>query len=205
MRVVKSGSSLVDVDDGGELVVVEDRAGQVDLPARRRARARAGCPRGRSWCRRGDQLLADGVERRVRDLGEQLVEVVEEQPGAVRQHGDRRVGAHRAERLDAGARHRLDEDLELLGGVAERLLALHDACRAARCRAPAGQVVEVDEVLVEPLAVGVRARRGRRLISSSSMMRPCAVSTRNMRPGWRRPFWTTFSGDDVERRRPRTP
>src|SRR3989449_1713224 len=27
------------------------------------------------------------------------------------------------------------------------------------------------------------------LISSSSMIRPCTVSTRNMRPGWRRPFW----------------
>ena len=55
---------------------------------------------------RGDQLLADGVQRRVGDLGEQLGEVVEEQPRPVRQHRHRGVGAHRADRLGAGAGHR---------------------------------------------------------------------------------------------------
>jgi hypothetical protein len=32
------------------------------------------------------------------------------------------------------------------------------------------------------------------LISSSSMMRPCSVSTRNMRPGCNRPLRTICSG-----------
>ena len=33
------------------------------------------------------------------------------------------------------------------------------------------------------------------LISSSSMIRPCSVSKRNIRPGRRRPLYCTFSGD----------
>ena len=48
---------------------------------------------------RRHQLLADRVERRVRDLREELREVVEQQPRAVGEHRDRRVGAHRADRL----------------------------------------------------------------------------------------------------------
>ena len=54
----------------------------------------------------GDQLLADGVQRRVGHLGEQLAEVVVEQPRPVRQRRDRGVGAHRADRLGAGGGHR---------------------------------------------------------------------------------------------------
>ena len=53
---------------------------------------------------RGHHLLADRVQRRVGDLREQLGEVVEEQPRPLRQRGQRGVGAHRAERLDAAGR-----------------------------------------------------------------------------------------------------
>ena len=51
---------------------------------------------------RRDQLLADRVERRVGDLREHLLEVVVEQPRPIRQRGQRRVGAHRSDRLFAG-------------------------------------------------------------------------------------------------------
>ena len=71
---------------------------------------------------RGDQLLADGVERRVGHLGEELGEVVVEEAGAVREHGDGGVGAHRADGLGAGARHRRQDDPQLLGRVAEQAL-----------------------------------------------------------------------------------
>ena len=47
----------------------------------------------------GDQLFADGVEGRVGHLGEELGEVVVEQAGAVRQHGDGGIRAHGAQRL----------------------------------------------------------------------------------------------------------
>ncbi len=68
-------------------------------------------------------MLADRVERRVGDLGEELAEVVEEQPGSFRQHRDRGVGPHRADRLGAVHGHRLDDPGEFLGRVAEGLLA----------------------------------------------------------------------------------
>ena len=52
---------------------------------------------------RGDELFADRVERRVGDLGEELAEVVEEQPRLLGERGDRRVGAHRADAARAPA------------------------------------------------------------------------------------------------------
>ena len=128
---VRRAAVVVDVDELGQLVVVEDRARQVDLAARPRGRARAGCPRAR-WC----VPMAVTSSSRMASSGGLVTwanswrEVVEQQPGAVGQHGDRRVGAHRAEGLGAGAGHGREEDLELLGGVAEHLLALHHACRA---------------------------------------------------------------------------
>ncbi len=76
---------------------------------------------------RRHQLLADGVERRVGHLGEQLGEVVVEQPGAVREHGDGGVRAHGAERLGAGAGHRGHDHAQLLVRVAEQALLGDDA------------------------------------------------------------------------------
>ena len=43
-------------------------------------------------------MLAQGVDRRVRDLGKQLVEVVEERARLLGQAGQRRIDAHRGER-----------------------------------------------------------------------------------------------------------
>ena len=43
---------------------------------------------------RHHQLLADRIDRRVGDLREVLLEVIVEQLGFLREHGDRRVGAH---------------------------------------------------------------------------------------------------------------
>ena len=69
----------------GEVVVVQHRERQHDLPARRRARARAGSASGPiTRGQRGDDRLPDGVQRRVGDLREQLGEVVEDQPRPAR-------------------------------------------------------------------------------------------------------------------------
>ena len=106
----------------------------------------------------GDDLLADAVERRVGHLRELLGEVVEEQPGAVAEHGDRGVRAHGAERLRAVLRHRADEDPHLLLGVPEGALAAGDGCRRVHDVLALGQVLEVDAALVEPLAPGLRRR-----------------------------------------------
>ena len=47
---------------------------------------------------RGDHMLAQGVDRRVRDLGKQLIEVVEERARLLGQAGQRRIDTHRGER-----------------------------------------------------------------------------------------------------------
>ena len=51
-----------------------------------------------------DELLADRVDRRVRHLGEVLLEIGVEQLRLVGERRDRRVGAHRADRLLAASR-----------------------------------------------------------------------------------------------------
>ena len=48
---------------------------------------------------RHHELLADRIDRRIRHLREQLLEVVVEDLRPVRQHRQRRVVAHRADRL----------------------------------------------------------------------------------------------------------
>ena len=93
---------VVDVDDLGQLVVVDDRERQHQLAAALRTRREQVALGPDRRADGGDDLLADRVERRVGDLREQLLEVVEQQPRALAEHGDRRVGAHRAERLAAG-------------------------------------------------------------------------------------------------------
>ena len=145
----------VDVADLGQVVVGEDRERQHDLAARRRRRVEqvglgADAPR-----ERGDELLADRVEGRVGDLREQLAEVVEDQPWLRAQRRDRRVGAHRADRLGAGVGHRGEQDPQLLLGVAEDLLAPGDRGVGVHDVLALGHVVEVHQAGVQPLVVRV--------------------------------------------------
>ena len=109
---------------------------------------------------RRHQLLADGVERRVGHLREQLLEVVVEQPRPIRQHRQRRVGAHRADRLFAVVGHRRQQQAQILVRVAERLLAA--AARVSwlgrRQIRRRRQILDVDQVLGQPLRVGMRRR-----------------------------------------------
>ena len=123
----------VDVPDAGQVVVVDHRTRQRDLPARRRARVEQVALGADRAGQRRHQLLADRVQRRVGDLGEELGEVVVEHPRPLRQPGHRRVRAHRAQRLGAGRGHRRHQDAQVLLGVAEqqltpghRLVGVHD-------------------------------------------------------------------------------
>jgi hypothetical protein len=79
---LKSGhvAVVVDVEELGQLVVGDDRVGSTIW----RHESGVGLEQvalGAEVAHGRDQLLADGVERRVGDLGEQLGEVVEQQPG----------------------------------------------------------------------------------------------------------------------------
>ena len=108
---------------------------------------------------RHDDLLADGVDRRVRHLREELLEVGEERLRLLREHRERRVVAHGAEGLGAVGRHGRDEQLHVLLGVAEDLLApehglvvgLVDLRRLA-------ELPQRHRVALEPLAVRVLLR-----------------------------------------------
>ena len=148
---------------------------------------------------RGDQLLADRVERRVGHLREELLEVVEQRLRAVGEDGQRGVGPHRAERLLAVVAHRAEDELEVFQRVAEGLLAVQQrlVVRAGDVRAPRGPRPAAPSYsrshLPYGLAVAIEC-----FSSSSSTIRPCSRSTRNILPGSSRPLRTTFSGGIVE-------
>ena len=106
-----------------------------------------------------DELLADRVDRRVRHLGEVLLEVGEQQLRPVGQRRDRRVVAHRADRLLAGGAHRRHQDLEVFLGVAEGLLAIEQSeVRQRRPRLGRRQLLEQDQRVHQPFLVGMAAR-----------------------------------------------
>ena len=102
--------------------------------------------------------FADRIDRRVRNLREELLEVGEKRRRTVRHHCQRCVVAHRTDRLLAGLRHRRDQHLQILFAVTEGLatdVAWQDAGhRYVRCF----EVVEVNAVIGEPLLVRPRAR-----------------------------------------------
>ena len=97
---------LVHVAQLRQLVVVENGGFDLDLPARFGHRLQQVALGSDGATHRRDQLFANGVERRIGDLREELLEIVVEQPRAVRQHGERRVGAHRPDGFLAAERHR---------------------------------------------------------------------------------------------------
>ncbi len=145
----------VDVADLGQVVVGDHREGQHDLAARRGGRLEQVGLRPDGAAERGDELLADRVQRRVGDLREELGEVVEQQPGLLAEGRDRGVGAHRAERLGTGVGHRREQDAQLLLGVAEDLLAARHRGVGVHDVLAIDDVVEVDEAGVQPLVVRV--------------------------------------------------
>ena len=108
---------------------------------------------------RHDQFLADRVDRGVGHLGEQLLEVAEEQLRALRQAGQRDVNAHRPSRLGALRGHRREQDALVLEGVAEAALALEQCLGVGLLdRRGFGQLGDVDQVLPQPVSVGLPLR-----------------------------------------------
>ncbi|CAB4897173.1 unannotated protein [freshwater metagenome] len=148
---------VVDVDDLGELVVVDDRERQHQLAAALGTGGEQVVLRPDRGANRGDHFFADGIERRVRDLREQLLEVIEQQPGTIAEHGQRRVGAHRPDRLGAGPGHRRNDDLELFVGVPEDLLAAQHTGMAELDVLVLGEIAQLDEPLIEPILIGMFA------------------------------------------------
>ena len=123
---------VLEVPQLRRLLVADDGVLDFDLPARLGPRIEQVALGPDRRLHRRHQLLADGVERRVRHLREELLEIVVEQPRPVREHGQRRVGAHRADRLLGVERHRRRGS-----GAGPRACTRTPAAAAARSRDPA--------------------------------------------------------------------
>ncbi len=149
-------TARVDVDDLGEVIVADHRVRHHDLPARGGSRLEQVLLGTGGRRQRGYEFFPDRVQRRVGHLGEELGEVVEDQPWPGRQRRHRGVGAHRTDRLGAGTRHRGQQDPQLLLRVAEHPL-LGAQVRLVRPgrdrRGGAGQVVQVQQPGMQPFRV----------------------------------------------------
>ncbi|GBD45729.1 hypothetical protein HRbin41_00544 [bacterium HR41] len=98
--------------------------------------------------------LADRVDRRVGDLREELFEVAEKRRTLVGEHRECGVVTHRAGGLAPVARHRCEDHPQVLFTPAEGELARTQRLDARHARLAVRQVVDVDDPLGEPLAVG---------------------------------------------------
>ena len=106
----------------------------------------------------GDEAFAQRIDRRVRDLGEQLVEVIEEAALALRQARQRGVGAHGRQGHLALLGHGAHQLLHVVVMVAQ----LRQTAREAHVRIALGgqlagrrglQVIDRQRLLVQPIAV----------------------------------------------------
>ena len=158
-------AGLLGAGQGRELPVAQDRMGKADPLAVLRRRLEQVALRADRALERHDDLFANGVDRRVRHLGEELLEEVVDRTVLVGEDGERGIVAHRADRiaqfLDQGTEH----EAEGLGGVAERLqaagqvVAAHRGLRLVSAAVVPSRLDEVCQVRAsfEPLGVGALA------------------------------------------------
>ena len=112
----------IDLPQLFQLVVFENRPLQGDLAAARRLGLQQIALGTDLGLGRGNQFLAQRVERGISNLSEVLLEVVVEELRPLRQRRQRRVVAHRADRVLEHLDHRLEEDAQILKRIAKSLL-----------------------------------------------------------------------------------
>ena len=113
---------LLDVADLGQFVDTQNRRRQDDLVTVVRALGKQVVLTADGDPRRGDQLLADRVQGWIRDLGEELREVVKKWSRKLRECRHGRIRTHRPDRLFAHLGHRSDDEAKVLFAVTEVLL-----------------------------------------------------------------------------------
>jgi hypothetical protein len=104
------------------------------------------------------ELFADGVDGRVGDLGEELLEVGVEKAGLFGEDGERRVVAHRSDGFLARLGHDLENgggDAEFLLGVAGGELLLEEGRAGGGAGFERGLADDVLDVFAEPGAIGL--------------------------------------------------
>ena len=148
----------VDGADTLELLLVEQRALQANQLAGRtgvleQVAVVAQVERGR-----GDHMLAKGVDGRVRDLSEQLIEIVVEGARLLGQAGQRRIDAHRGEWRLALLGHGT-HDLVNIVPVIPELSHAHGGgylgVLGGRCRDRPIERVDAQRLLGNPITVGL--------------------------------------------------
>ena len=144
-----------------EVVVGEDGVRELELAAVLRGLVQEVALPAHEAHQGHDQALAVGVDGRVGHLGEQLAEVVEQQPGAGREDRGRGVVAHGADGLLGVLRHGRDDAEQVLPGVAEAALQGGQPL-PVEGHGPGGaeQALQHDAVLLQPVPVGLSPGNG---------------------------------------------
>ena len=111
---------------------------------------------------RHDEVFPVGIDGRVGDLREELLEVVVQELGPVGEHGEALVVSHGADGLLRVLHHGRDDHVDVFHGVAEHPLLLLEggAVRADGAR-DLEQPLQLDAVGLQPAPVGLAPRHGR--------------------------------------------
>ncbi len=157
-KAVGLEAGAVDGADAVELVLVEQRALQAHQLAGLARILEQVAMVAQIQHSRGHHMLAQGVDRRVGDLGEQLVEVVEERAGLLGQARQGRVDAHRGERGLASLGHGSHDLVDIVPVVAE-LGHAHGGRNlgvlGGRRLVGTIEVVDRERLLGDPVAIGL--------------------------------------------------
>ena len=106
-----------------------------------------------------DHFLANRIDRRIGDLSKQLLEVVIRESRLIAQNGERRVVAHRPDRIALLLDHWPQHELHRLGGVTKGLHARKKRVGVEAVRISVHwKLGQLEALLVEPLAVGKTRR-----------------------------------------------
>ena len=101
-----------------------------------------------------------GIDRRVRHLRKELLEIIEQRLRLVGETGQRRIGAHGADRLFALRRHGAEDHSEVFVAVSESALAAEQRLGVGMVHARRfGQLIDGDLIFLEPLRVGLPRRQ----------------------------------------------
>ena len=158
-RAERAAGKKLDVPDLLHVVRRQDRLLHLE-PHRRLGHVDAEQIRARADERhqRHHELLADRIDRRVRHLREELLEIVVEHLRAVGEHGQRGIVAHRAQCFLAAFGHRRHQQPHVFLRVAERLLAIEQRNLRRRGRRGLGHLLEAQPAIADPLAIRLRGR-----------------------------------------------
>ncbi len=144
----------IDLAEPLELLVAQDRVGDHELASMLRRLVEQVPLRADAGLDAHHDRLADRVDRRIRHLGEELLEVRVEDRPPVGEHRERQVVAHRPDRLLRVPRERREDHLHVVLRVAEGELALAERLGGSRQARARRQVVQPHDVVAVPVGVG---------------------------------------------------